>query len=491
MSNIEKRSSKSAQKNGDDVIISCSSFFSKLKKYFLPWLIIAALSALIIVGITTVANGSTRSNVSAVVSFNYDGIENGKAPDGNKFQISDMKKPEIVEAALKKLDLPLDNVDAIRQGITFNSIRPNDMIDQITDYDSIYKNVIGDDYTVTDKVLENKYYSTQYKISFNFSNTGLSGSQAVDVINTMLDCYNDYFYSNYGYNATLANAVTNIDYNTYDYAEALDVYSDTLSTLRKYITSLSNKDTTRFCSEETGYTFSDLSKALSVIEDIEIDKISSYISVNNVTKDKDSLANYYRFRIQSLERSKTVYQEELAAITDMIENFQKDDVLIIGSNNEDVSTKLTQTSGEYDKLLERKLNAQSNFSTAVQQIAYYNERITMLNTSAVGSHDKLERVESDISALDERIRDLINDIEITTEEYYRTVALKNGYSVLSPANRSIVAIVKQMISSSLMPLITVEAMIFVIFLIIICADALGYSFKFKRPAGGAKKNKNK
>ncbi|MGN1102599.1 MAG: lipopolysaccharide biosynthesis protein, partial [Huintestinicola sp.] len=214
----------------------------------------------------------------------------------------------------------------------------------------------------------------------------------------------------------------------------------------------------------TGYTFADLSESIKAIQSIDLDMISSYITINNVTKDKDVLLNYYKFRIQNLERSKVIYQEQLAAITETIAGYEKDSILIIGNGTDDINTNYTQASKEYDNLLEKKLTAQDNLSRTTQEIIYYNERITALNTTTVGSSDKVEKAEADLAKLNAKVANLIEQVNLTSNEYYETVSLKNAYNILVPASSSVGTSITSMIKSSIIPVLVTEIMVLVVYI---------------------------
>ena len=313
-------------------------------------------------------------------------------------------------------------------------------------------------------MLETEYYPTQFTVTFNYAKTAISSDDAVQVLNAVLSCYRDYFFKTYGYNEALGSAVTATDYSNYDYAEVIDIYSDTLTTIQKYVGELSKNDTTRFRSSITGYTFADLSESIKAIQSIDLDMISSYITINNVTKDKDVLLNYYKFRIQNLERSKVIYQEQLAAITETIAGYEKDSILIIGNGTDDINTNYTQASKEYDNLLEKKLTAQDNLSRTTQEIIYYNERITALNTTTVGSSDKVEKAEADLAKLNAKVANLIEQVNLTSNEYYETVSLKNAYNILVPASSSVGTSITSMIKSSIIPVLVTEIMVLVVYI---------------------------
>lgn len=492
MSNKDERNInimlKNEEKEKDEIVISFSAIFAKLKKYFLPWIIIAALLGLSIMGVSAFTAHSAKPTLQALVSFSFDGIESGKAPDGNVFDVGSIKKPSVIEAALTKLEMPLNDIESIRQGISFDGIRPADAIDRITAYKTIFEGDSNSVLSAADKILDYSYYPTQFTVSFDYTKTGYSGDKAAQVLNTILDCYRDYFFETYGYNEALGSAVSAVDYKEYDYAEAIDIYNDNLTSLRRYVSQLSNDDTTRFRSSVTGYTFADLTESIKTVQAIDLDVISSYITVNNVTKDKDALLNYYKYRIQNLQRSETIYKEELQTITELIDTYEKDSILIIGNGTDDINTNYSQASAEYDNLLEKKLTARNNLSTTTQQIKFYNERITALNTSSSGSTVELERVENDLASLNTKVADLIELVNATAEDYYENVSYANAYSVLVPASSSVTNSIKSVINASMLPLLGSEALLFVVYIGLAFVTGIISENKKRKAAAAADEN---
>lgn len=473
---------KSEEDDKSEVVISFSGIFKSLKKYFLIWLVTAVVAAMLVFAGTAVFSSDQHKNLTALISFTYDGIEDGLDPAGNSFDVNSIKNPAVIEAALTELGMPLDELESIRQNIFVEGVIPADAIDRITTYKSVYENAQTGALSAAQAMLDVKYFPTQYTVNFNYASTGLSGSDAAQVFNTILECYRDYFFDTYGYNKALGSAVKALDYNDYDYAEAVDVFDTTLSSLKSYVNNLATDDTTRFRSSATGYTFADLSEAIKAVQTMDLDILSSYITVNNVTKDKDRLINYYTYRVESLTRQKTIAAENLATITDTINTYEKDTVMIFGNGTENTDTQYTQASQEYDKLIQQKVNAQNELSTTTQQINYYNQRLEALKTKSAASNDKAERVEADLEKLNEKVNTLIESVNQTADEYYETVSFANAYNILVPATSSASNNVKNIIKEALMSIMIVEALLFVVYICVAFVMAIITESKKKRTA---------
>ena len=211
---------KNEQDDKDEVVISFSGIFKKLKKYFLIWIVTAVVAFTLIFAGNLAFSESAKPPITALVGFTFKGIEQGLDPDGNTFDVNTIKSPTVIEAALTELGHSLEELEQVRSNITIKGITPADAIDRITVYKSPYSD---GSLAAAQEILDNTYYPTQFKVTFKYANTPFSNEDAVLIFNTMLDCYRDYFFETYGYNEALGSAVTAISYEDYDYAEAIDV----------------------------------------------------------------------------------------------------------------------------------------------------------------------------------------------------------------------------------------------------------------------------
>ena len=463
---------KNQEEEKDSFVIPVAGIFRTIKKYFVIWLVTAVVSALLVFSGSALISGDEHKTLSALINFTYSGIEKGLDPAGKDFDVNTVKSPEVIKDTLEKLEMPLDNIDQIRSSITIEGIVPNDVMDKMTTYKSIIDMGSSSAMSAAQEILSLEYNPTQYRVDFNYAETDFSGSEAVEFINTMLDCYRDYFFRTYGYNEALGNAVTVLDYTDYDYAEAVDVFRTSLSSLKSYVDTLAAKDTSRFRSTATGYTFADLSDSISTIRSIDLDVISSYITVNNVTKDKDALINYYDYRIEELTREQAVQKDRLATITESLNSYEKDDIIIFGNGNEDTDTQVSMASDEYNRLINEKISAQTSVSNITQEIAYYKLRLVDLKGSKTASPEHIERVEADLADLNVKLNQLIENINATADDYYETVTLANAYNILVPASSSTIDMISGTIKSTFIPILVVEALILVVYIIFASVKAM-------------------
>lgn len=451
------------EEDKDSIVISLSQIFRKLKQFIAVW-----LAASIVAGILTVIAVSFKTMhekhpVTALVSFSYSGIEKGKDPAGRVFDINSIKNPAVIEDALTQLGMDIEKLEDIRANTTFYGIIPEDAVNRITAYRNIYENASTGNLAAAQAMLDETYYPTKFKVTFDYSAAGFSKSDGVTVLNQLLECYRAYFYDQYGFNNSLGTAISAVSYTDYDYAEQVDVFKTALDTIERYLTQLSKEDSTLFRSNITGYTFNDLLQAAQTVESIDLDRISSYISVNNITKDKTASIAYYDYRIESLTRTQIQTQERLDSLEVSIQNYVKDTILIFGNGTDGNDTSYSQASEEYDKLLERKDSLTAELAAAKQNINYYQSRRDALNSNKNANDSQKKQVEDDLASLSEKLSNLVSLTEQTADEYYADVAFENAYNILVPAVNSAGASMSYVINSAVMPLIMVEALIFVVY----------------------------
>ena len=83
-------------KNKTSSILSLKAVCRNLRKYFLPWLIVSAVVAVLVFGINSAFNLTNRV-ISVTVNFSFDGVESGHDPLGNKFHVDEVVEKSAVE----------------------------------------------------------------------------------------------------------------------------------------------------------------------------------------------------------------------------------------------------------------------------------------------------------------------------------------------------------------------------------------------------------
>lgn len=477
-------------KNKTSSILSLKAVCRNLRKYFLPWLIVSAVVAVLVFGINSAFNLTNRV-ISVTVNFSFDGVESGHDPLGNKFHVDEVVEKSAVEEAVNELGIEDADIGEICSSISIQGNIPNDVIERIISYTSIYNSANVNE---TQKIQDTTYYPTQYIITMDCYKLDLKFKDCVALLNKVTENYKGTFAEKYGYKNSLANAVTSFDYNDYDYIDSIDVLDSSLESLESYINELAAKDSTRFRSKQTGYTFSDLVKSIETIRTEDLGIISSYITLYNMTKDKENLITNYEYRIEEYERQKKINEEKLESIVRILEVYEKNSILIFSNATSGTDAALNQSSDTYDALIEQQVITETEISRYQQGIDKYNKRIKNLKEDT--KKGSFEILEKDFENVNKKVNTFLETVQTTVSEYYNDIAFKNAYEVLIPATSSTFSIILTSVREMFFVCVALEMIIFALYLIVCClmVNEKVNSFvvsKLTRKNNAEKKNKSK
>ncbi len=473
-------SAKPALNQEENIGFSLSSILRNLKKYFLPWLILAVLVAGFSIGKNLIFSADAEA-LTATISFNYNGIEEGLDPNGCEFDTDVVKNDQVVSDALSALGLSDDLRETVQNSIHIDGIVSSAAIEKITQYSSIYSSSTS---SWIETMHDTAYHPTQYRVSFNYSKTGLSGEQAAELINKILENYQNYFFETYGYSESVSNSVLAVNSDDYDYLIVLDMYNSTLKSLESYINRMAAADTSQFRSDLTGYSFADLADAIGLIRSVDIDTLTSYVLNNGVISNKEMMVSYYTYRIDDMTRSKANAEERMNAIQDSIDMYQKDAVLIY-NNTEFSSASVTSTSGTYDALISQKIEFQSRVSYYDEMLQNYKDRLAAINQTKSSVTDAEKKyVDERIQVLEQKIVELTDNVKATADDYYENEKFTNAYSIITPASYSFTQYFKSVIDESMRLIIILELTLLTVYLFIsiVACSSIWQNFKKKRLA---------
>lgn len=459
---------KNEEPDSNGIRIPIPEILRSLKKFVLTWLVFAVFAVLLVsAGIAAFSHQLSSAPV-ALIGFNYSGAEKGLTPNGEKLDVNTIKNPAVIEAALTKLNYPLSSVDSIRNAITIDGIIPTDAADEI----SLYKYALekNGNLQAAQSMLNVEYFPVKYKITFDFSKTTFGDDEAAQVINTILECYRDYFFEQYGYSDAIGNSSLAVNYSDYDYLVAVDTYTDTLIELQDKVDALKSNES--FRSTQTGYSFEDLSDAINIAKNYDADALTAYILSNSVISNKSSMISFYEYRIDELERQKKSAQENLKSIENSIANYEKDSVVIHENMDESYSQEYTTISDKYDSLFRQKQTAQRNVSYFSMKIAESNARLESIKKLTDGKADQkdIDYVEEKVAFLNDTVNQLVDNVNTTIMEYHGSVTFANAYSVLVPADVLSTGYISMLLNNVVKPLLFIEVCVFLVYIVVSVVD---------------------
>lgn len=415
--------------DGDQIdLLNVVSNMSKRKRAYRYLMAIAVfagvLIGLIVTGVKYITGKSACAQ--AVITFQYDGIEDGLDPNGAAFDINKLKAPVVIEAALESLGNTDVSVEDVRQNIVIEGVIPEDAVERIT----VIKQMAEEDASNYEKILDVSYFPSQYVVSY-YKDWKMSGTETTEILNAVLESYRDWFLDTYTNTAVLTVTGNMIHYEDYDYAEAVDIIESQVDIMQSYVAERL-KDAPDFRSANTGLSFGDIQTSLNTIESIDLAKLVSYVENNNLTKNKQRLVEYYNYNIKEYTMDISELQSQLSTVQATIDGYVKDPVVIVSS--QETTQEITQKDEYYDSLLDKKINLSSQIAQINTKL---NKTYTLLNAlqgAGTQSNSKeLEEADTMLANITSTLSDWAERIENTTEEYYTTTQFSNAYKISVPA----------------------------------------------------------
>ena len=407
----------------DEISIDLYQIAEGFKRFLALWLVLAIALGALAMGIGLVLRKSAYTG-DAMTLIEYVG-------EDAQIDATRLQMPAIVGTAMTNLGLDIRDLDAVRSNLTITGVMSDETYDQMTlYYNLLSKNTANMD--TVQSLLDANNQATRYIISFNYHEAKYTREDGVRLLNEIVSIYRDYYENNYNYNAALGSAINVVDYKNYDYAEAVNVFSSVLDSIEAYVTAVSNNNTIDFRSAETGYSFKDLLNNVEMLRGIELDRISSFITINSVTsKDPATEIAHYEWLIENQNREKGVLEAKLTSLTASISSYEKDPVVYAAG--ESIEQKKTDKVDAYDAMILEKLTTQEQISQYNKTIRYYESVIEKLNQKSIILQANNDTAEAYLTSFNEKITQLVDVVNTTVNEYYDKAVLTNSLQVLVPA----------------------------------------------------------
>lgn len=410
--------------------ISIMNVFSTLGKRFkiFGWLMLSTLLLGLLVPTLMYTFKTKSEQAVSVLSLDYSGATQGKDPNGVNLDITYLKSSYIVNNALNNVTLSKKLTTAqVQNNIKITGI--------LTDETKQQKEIL-------DKLLEeknNEYgkliqqftlkYRPQFIVTMNstFKNGNSSITLPIDELQRLLsavtDAYNDYFIETYQDRTLPNDYIGAINENTLDYLETLDEVSTSLNYLESYCNSrsalLPNYRTTE------GVSFADLAKTISTLRSTDIDYIYSYVSLNNIYKDKLVLKTYYEMQKRNAELDLVETNANIVTLNASIENY-KNGKVVVNTTDGGAPIEVPHTDAEYNRLVVQLTNMNEHKSALEESIAVLTDRLTKIDGPEATAEQKAKAQEYVNNALVDS-RALYSLVYRSSQELFDSSAYKNRY----------------------------------------------------------------
>jgi hypothetical protein len=330
-----------------------------------------------------------------------------------------------------------------------------------------------------EKVLDVSYFPSQYVV-YLYQQKGMTSSQNKEILNAILESYKDYFLDTYANTAVLTVTSNLLDYESYDYQEAIDMISSQIDIMQNYVAERMAQ-APGFRASNTGLSYGDIATSLSTIEEVDLPNLSAYVESLTLTKDKERLVEYYNYRIKKYNLQMSELEVNLTTVQNTIDSYVKDPIVIVSS--QETTQELTQNNEYYDSLVQQKITLSSelaSYNTKLNEIYRLLNDVT--NSTTANTQDQYNYADEKLSDITATISKWVDLIEETTDEYYSTTLFSNAVKVSVPAQYKASGGLMSMIKTMG---IFVAAMIFVV-IVVWCIDGLRLEISAMR-----KKSKNR
>lgn len=368
-----------------------------------------------------------------MISYNFDGISSGKAPNGKNFDVNEIKSASVLHNALTELNLYNKGIttEDVRKNIKIDGQIPKDTIERILTIQAI----AVDKPDALKEILDVEYFPTQYIITLNIDKSLKKvESQSKELLDTIIKCYKDYFLETYGDRAVLSTAIGDMNFDTYDYPDIIDILKSQITIMKSYLNSKVEIDP-NFRANETQLTFSDIIAKLDILESVDLARINSVLINNSITRDPTQLRQLYEYKILNYNNSRDAKLKESELAKEMAEQYkQSQAILTTGADGLPIS--LQQSSEAYDKLVKQSSDASIQASNYQVQIDYYKILIERLDESSANqvTQDLIQYVEDAISTTVNEINKWVELTNITVDEYIETEMFGDAIKTIVPSS---------------------------------------------------------
>lgn len=409
-------------------LLNVAGRMGKKKKLFGYLFLLAVCAGVLLGAIVTgmkALTGST-SYASAVISFSYDGIDQGQDPNGGALDVTKLKSTPIVSAALESLQLKDVDVEGVRSALKITGVMPDSVKQEI----AVINTVAEDAAEYYTNISDLDYFPSQYVVQLN-KIKGLNGEKTNELLNAVLAAYRDYFLETYANTDVLSISTNVINYEDYDYLQAADMLSNQIDLMQNYVDARA-EEAGAFRANSTGLSFGDLSNSISTIRTLDLGNFVSYVQSRNLIKDAAVRVDYYQYQIEQYNLELQEVQAQLSNVEKSIAEYEKDPVIVM--SNQDSVTTTEQKNAYYDELVKQRLQLTKQIASINTSL---NENYTRLNALADiangGSEEELVHADTLLANLITTINSWAELVQNTTEEYYNTSRYADAYQISVPA----------------------------------------------------------
>ena len=351
--------------------------------------------------------------VSTIVEYQWDGINQGEYPNGEPFDVNNAFSASTYGEIISELNLELTSPE-IRNELTISPILPNDILAAI---ELALEN--GEDYV---------FYPTAFKYTLSLSPLNLGENKGKQLLNGLIEGFLEEFEQKY----IVQNVVRSYAFDTietYDYPDQVDVLASQVNLLNSSINRVLPQ-ANAFISPILGIGFNDILAETTLLSTIDINVLDSLIRNNFLTKDAELYINRLEFQNTLLEVELAKQQQIRTDILSLIDSYPGSTTTIIIPGLDGSIETESYLETLYDNLLSVNVTI-----AGLEQDLAYNEVLITSYQNANNNESLIQLVENNIQRIYDSLTLLISQTNTMFSEYNRFL-VKNIALVLVPATNS-------------------------------------------------------
>ncbi|MBO4651731.1 MAG: hypothetical protein J5649_00200 [Lachnospiraceae bacterium] len=372
---------------GDDGTIDLMRVFHnmKLKRRVYAWVLVLCVIIGVCAPLLLYQYRSVMLRVSSVVTLNYTMLEDGTpvqrlvAPDGEDLDLTQLTSAYVLQGALERTSLT--------DKISIGALRDSIQIDRILTEDSRRQQ------EVASKMLQDKNsaaytqlqsvkltYINQFIVSMD-NRFNLTDEELRNLLNQVLQSYNDYLAKTYADMYLPADEVSIIDINSLDIMESLDLLQGAMNSLYDYCDSKPD-EIKAYRSWRDGRSLEDLETYISTIQSVSIDYLYSYVYANSLALDREAMLSKYQYQLRSEKQDLSEINGNITTMKSIIDSY-KPDVISVDNQTSDSSKSTKVTTDFYNELV---LSLAEEYEKAAQKeikIADLEDKMSALEAQAI------------------------------------------------------------------------------------------------------------
>ncbi len=387
--------------------------FKKRTRIFI-WLTAFCLLLGIGLGLLTYQLGKKPTTVSAVVTLDYPVLIKEYDEDGNEIeseepeyeQVKDLSNPLGDELDLNQVtsSYVLQNAMSglkLSQPITLSFLRANIRVDRILTEESrrnqemaakmLEQNATGTagyERAQTVELVYDNRFIVSLTNGFGLPNSDekiyLTDLELQTLLDRILACYNDYLVLTYADKKLPDDEIGVIDIQNQDLLESLDLLRTATNNLQTYCEE-KPENVLNYRSWKTGSTLENLEDRLTLVRDVNVDYLYSYVYANSIAKDVGTVLTNFRYQLRDAKTRLDTLNEKIETTKSILEGYKNDEIFV--SMQESDTSKSTKTTTDY-------------FNKTMLEQAKNFEKAAELEITISDLENKIANLEAGTSRLD-------------------------------------------------------------------------------------------